>query len=58
MKESSQLSSLVQLGHPRIELETSLVNPAFGIPLLVVKVTTSGMANSHSVTGSVYKARK
>ena len=27
-------------------------------PLLVVKVTTSGMASSHSVTGSVYKARE
>nr|GLL16984.1 hypothetical protein DCAR_001525 [Ipomoea trifida] len=30
---------------------TPVTSPAFGIPLLAVKVTTSGMASSHSVTG-------
>ncbi|XLT86911.1 hypothetical protein HN873_008664 [Arachis hypogaea] len=37
---------------------TPVTSPAFGIPLLTVKVTTSGMASSHSVTGGVYKARE
>ncbi|KAL2330621.1 hypothetical protein Fmac_018202 [Flemingia macrophylla] len=37
---------------------TPVTSPAFGIPLLAVKVTTSGMARSHSVTGGVYKARE
>ncbi|KAL8550744.1 hypothetical protein ACS0TY_009234 [Phlomoides rotata] len=37
---------------------TSVTSPAFGIPPLAVKVTTSGMASSHSVTGGVYKARE
>eukprot|EP01018_Ginkgo_biloba_P017850 Gb_02134 [translate_table: standard] len=35
---------------------TPVTSPAFGIALLAVKVMTSGMANSHSVTGGVYKA--
>ncbi|KAL6346295.1 hypothetical protein AAG906_033091 [Vitis piasezkii] len=35
---------------------TLVTSPAFGIPLLAVKVTTSGMASSHCVTGGVYKA--
>jgi hypothetical protein len=35
---------------------TPVTSPAFDIPLLVVKVMTWGMANSHSVTSSVYKA--
>ena len=35
---------------------TLVTSPTFGIPLLAVKVTTSGMASSHSVTGGVYKA--
>ncbi|KAK8497931.1 hypothetical protein V6N12_057196 [Hibiscus sabdariffa] len=30
---------------------TPVTSPAFGIPLLAVKVTTSGMASSRSVTG-------
>ncbi|CAH8317427.1 unnamed protein product, partial [Eruca vesicaria subsp. sativa] len=30
---------------------TPVTSPAFGTPLLAVKVTTSGMASSHSVTG-------
>lgn len=37
---------------------TPVTSPAFGIPLLAVKITTSGMASSHSVTGGVYKARE
>ncbi|QCD94280.1 hypothetical protein DEO72_LG5g2363 [Vigna unguiculata] len=37
---------------------TPITSPAFDIPLLTVKVTTLGMASSHSVTGSVYKARE
>ena len=37
---------------------TPVTSPAFGTPLLAVKVTTSGMASSHSVTGGVYKARE
>ena len=37
---------------------TPVTSPAFGIPLLAVKVTTWGMASSHSVTGGVYKARE
>lgn len=37
---------------------TPVTSPAFGIPLLAVKGTTSGMASSHSVTGGVYKARE
>src|SRR5258707_6472837 len=37
---------------------TPVTSPAFGIPLLAVKVTTSGMASSPSVTGGVYKARE
>ena len=35
---------------------TPVTSPAFSIPLLAVKVTTSGMTNSHTVTGGVYKA--
>ena len=37
---------------------TPVTSPAFGIPPLVVKVTTSGMASSYSVMGGVYKARE
>ncbi|KHN02290.1 hypothetical protein glysoja_002314 [Glycine soja] len=37
---------------------TPVTSPAFDIPFFAVKVTTSGMASSHSVTGSVYKARE
>jgi hypothetical protein len=33
---------------------TLVTSPTFSIPLLVVKVTTSGMASSHSVMGGVY----
>ena len=37
---------------------TLVTSPAFGIPLPRVGVTTWGMANSHSVTGGVCKARE
>ena len=37
---------------------TPVTNPAFGIPLLTVRVTTLGMVSSHGVTGGVYKARE
>ena len=37
---------------------TPVTSPAFGIPLLAVKVTTSGIASSHSVTDGVYMARE
>ncbi|KAJ6970139.1 hypothetical protein NC653_034651 [Populus alba x Populus x berolinensis] len=37
---------------------TPITSPAFSIPPPAVKVTTSGMANSHSVTRGVYKARE
>ena len=37
---------------------TPVTSPAFGIPLLAVKVRTWGMDSSHSVTGGVYKARE
>jgi hypothetical protein len=37
---------------------TPVTKPAFGIPLLAVKVMTWGMTSSHSVTGGVYKARE
>ncbi|KAH1114265.1 hypothetical protein J1N35_007643 [Gossypium stocksii] len=36
---------------------TPVTSPAFGIPLLAVKVTTSGMASSHSVTGGLRSLR-
>ena len=35
---------------------TPVTSPAFGIPLPAVKVTTSGMTNSHTMAGGVYKA--
>ena len=37
---------------------TPVTSPALGIPLLTVRVKTSGMASSHGVTGGVYKARE
>ena len=35
---------------------TAVTSLAFSIPLPVVKVTTSGMTNSHTMAGGVYKA--
>jgi hypothetical protein len=37
---------------------TPVISPALGVPLLTVRVTTSGVTNSHGVTGGVYKARE
>ena len=37
---------------------TPVTSPAFGVPLLAVRVTTSGIASFHGVTGGVYKARE
>jgi hypothetical protein len=35
-----------------------IIRPAFGSSLLAVSFPTSGMTNSHDVTGGVYKARE
>ena len=37
---------------------TPIINPTFGCALLAVKLQTSGVVNSHGVTGGVYKARE
>jgi hypothetical protein len=37
---------------------TPVTNPALDVSLFSVKITTSGMASSHGVTGGVYKARE
>ena len=37
---------------------TPVANPTLGCSLLAVRPQTSGVANSHGVTGGVYKARE
>ena len=37
---------------------TPVISPAFGSSLLAVGSLTSGITNSHGVTGGVYKARE
>ena len=37
---------------------TPVAYPTFGIVLLTVRLLTSGVTNSHGVTGGVYKARE
>ena len=37
---------------------TPIINPTFGSALLTVKLLTSGVTDSHGVTGGVYKARE
>ena len=37
---------------------TPVTNPTFGSALLAVKLLTSGVTDSHGVTGGVYKARE
>ena len=37
---------------------TPVTRPAFGSVPLAVRLLTSGVANSHGVTGGVYKARE
>ena len=37
---------------------TLIIDPTFGSALLAVRLLTSGITNSHGVTGGVYKARE
>ena len=37
---------------------TPIIEPTLGRALLAVKLQTSGVTNSHGVTGGVYKARE
>ena len=37
---------------------TPIIDPAFGHVLLTVRLWTSGITDSHGVTGGVYKARE
>ena len=37
---------------------TPVINPTFGTVLLAVRLATSGVTDSHGVTGGVYKARE
>ena len=37
---------------------TPVIEPAFGCSLLAVRSQTSGIPNSHGVTGGVYKTRE
>ena len=37
---------------------TPIIEPAFGRVLLAVRQRTSGIPNSHGLTGGVYKARE
>jgi len=37
---------------------TPIIDPTFGAALLTVTQTTSGVSDSHGVTGGVYKARE
>ena len=37
---------------------TLIINPTFGCVLLAVRLQTSGVIDSHGVTGGVYKARE
>ena len=37
---------------------TPVINPTFGGALLAVRLLTSGVTDSHGVTGGVYKARE
>ena len=37
---------------------TLIINPTFDRALLTVKLRASGVANSHGLTGGVYKARE
>ena len=37
---------------------TPIIEPTFGRALLAVRLPASGVANSHGLTGGVYKARE
>ena len=48
----------VPVGIPCYDL-TLIISPALGVSLnKIVKITTSGIANSHGLTGGVYKTRE
>ena len=47
----------VPVGIPCYDL-TPIISPTLGAWLLSVTSTTSGIANSHGLTGGVYKARE
>ena len=47
----------VPVGIPCYDL-TPIISPTLGIRLLAVTYMTSGIANSHGLTGGVYKARE
>ena len=47
----------VPVGIPCYDL-TPIISPTLGASLLAVTITTSGIANSHGLTGGVYKARE
>ena len=47
----------VPVGIPCYDL-TPIISPTLGIRLLSVTYMTSGIANSHGLTGGVYKARE
>ncbi len=55
MKILQELLVLVRL--PCYDL-TPVISPAFGSSLLAVGSLTSGITNSHGVTGGVYKTRE
>ena len=65
------LSNLIEVLHLRKEVIqphlpirlpcydfTPVINPTFGSALLAVRLLTSGVTDSHGVTGGVYKARE
>ena len=47
----------VPVGIPCYDL-TPIISPTFDAQLLAVTETASGIANSHGLTGGVYKARE
>ena len=47
----------VPVGIPCYDL-TPIISPTLGASLLAVTITTSGIANSHGLTGGVYKPRE
>ena len=47
----------VPVGIPCYDL-TPIISPTLGARLLTVTSTTSGIANSHGLTGGVYKPRE
>ena len=64
MKLSSTSSLRKEVIQPHLPIRlpcydfTPVIGPAFGSSLLSVGSLTSGIANSHGVTGGVYKTRE